>query len=301
LAVGIDETGCGRRAMIDIHSHLLYGVDDGSPDLETSLAMAREAAAEGVAHIVCSPHSSNEYPYKQALVAERFTELREKLRDVVVLSLGCDFHMNASNIEAALASPLRYSIGDKGYLLIEFPDMIIPPELTEARARLQEAGYTLIITHPERNSAFGRDPEILAEWIRAGCLVQVTSASLYGRFGRTAAAFANALLDRNWIHFIASDAHHPSWRPPHLRKGYEYVAQRVGKETAERLYVTNPRVAVEGDAWPAQPEPVGLEEGIPLQFDPRSMSRKTVARGNGKAKAGNAKEKSSFWRRLFSS
>src|ERR1700723_617182 len=288
--IGIYETGFGPRAMIDIHSHLIYGVDDGSPDLETSLAMAREAAAEGVAHIVFTPHSSNEHPYKQALVAERFAELREKLRDVVALSLGCDFHLNAANIAAALASPLRYSIGDMGYLLIEFPDMIIPPELAEARTRLQEAGYTLIITHPERNSAFGRDPEILAEWMRAGCLIQVTSASLYGRFGRTAAAFANALLDRNWIHFVASDAHHPGWRPPHLRKGYEYLAQRAGQETAERLYVTNPRLAVDGGAWPAQPEPVGLAEGVPLRFDPQSVSRKTVTRANGRGKAGRGKE-----------
>jgi protein-tyrosine phosphatase len=285
--------------MNDIHSHLIYGVDDGSPDLETSLAMAREASAEGVRHIVCSPHASNEFPFKEALVQERFAELSEKLRDVVGLSLGCDFHMNAPNIADALANPLRYSIGGKGYLLIEFPDMIIPPELTDARRSLQEAGYTLIITHPERNSAFGRDPEMLAEWMQAGCLIQVTSASLYGRFGRTAAAFANALLDRNWIHFIASDAHHPGWRPPHLRKGYEYVVQRVGTETAERLYVSNPGVAIQGAAWPAQPEPVGLAEGVPLKFDTQRAGRKKPAGPSGTGKSATKAEKRGFWSRVF--
>jgi protein-tyrosine phosphatase len=281
--------------MIDIHTHLLHGVDDGSPNLETSIAMAREAAAEGVTHIVCSPHACNEFPYKEDLIQERYAELSETLRDMVVLSLGCDFHLTAANIEDALAHPMRYSIAERGYLLIEFPDMIISPELVDARKRLQAAGYTLIITHPERNSAFGRDTGMLAEWMRAGCLVQVTSASLYGRFGKVAAGFANALLDRNWIHFIASDAHHPNWRPLHLRKGYDYVAQRVGAETAERLFVTNPRIAVEGAAWPEQPTAIGLAERLPLSFDAQRIGgKKTRTDGNGKNR------KRGFWSRLFS-
>lgn len=280
--------------MIDIHTHLVYGVDDGSPDLETSLLMAREAAGEGVTHIVCSPHANDDFPYEFDLIAERIAELREVLRDDVELSQGCDFHMSANNIMDALANPLRYSINGKGYLLIEFSDLAIPPQLSGAMHNLRMAGYTLIITHPERNPILQRKPEMLADWMRQGCLVQVTSSSLYGRFGTVAEAFANALLERNWVHFLASDGHHPVWRPMRLKHGYDYVADQFGMETAERLYVSNPRVAVKGGAWPPQPEAFGLLDDVPLTYSAkgrkRASSGKTANNGEGRG----------FWSRLWS-
>jgi protein-tyrosine phosphatase len=286
--------------MIDIHNHLIYGVDDGSPDLDTSLAMAAEAAADGITHIVCTPHSSERYPYDAPLIEERYQQLRQALNGQMELSLGCDFHMTAENVYEATANPLRYSIDGKGYLLIEFGNTAIPPQITDAMLMLQSTGYRIIITHPERYPAVLLQPEILAEWVRKGSLIQVTAGSLYGRFGKMAEIFSNELLERNWIHFLATDAHNTQWRAPHLKKAYNYVAKRAGEETARRLCVTNPQAAVEGAPWPAQPEPMGLWDRVPLRFHAKRFAAAT--RKYNQKEPGNEPpeiHKSGFLKRLF--
>jgi protein-tyrosine phosphatase len=137
---------------------------------------------------------------------------------------------------------------------------------------------------------------LLAEWLRMGCLVQVTSGSLYGRFGKMAEAFSNELLERNWIHFLATDAHNTEWRPPHLKKGYDYVAERMGFEAAQRLCLTNPQAAVKGSLLPAQPEMTGLEERLPMKFQAKKF---VVSGGQANATSEGETPKAGFFKRLI--
>lgn len=244
--------------MIDIHHHLLFGLDDGARDIEISVAMAEMSIQNGVTHIVCTPHSSEQFRFNPDLNRERLAAIQERIGDRLTLALGCDFHLMYDNIEDAIVHPAKYSINGKNFLLVEFHNQSIPRNMTETFFRLGLAGLTSIITHPERNPLLVQQPERLAEWIRAGCYVQITAASLNGRFGRTAERVSHDLLERNWVHFIATDAHDLVSRPPKLREAYDLVADKYGEETAERLCVENPRAAFYGEVMPAQPEPLDL-------------------------------------------
>jgi protein-tyrosine phosphatase len=245
--------------MIDIHHHLLPGLDDGARTMDISLAMVEMAVADGITHIVCTPHASHHYYFDPERNAALFAELQDavtkKFGDRMTLGLGCDFHLMFDNIEDAQRHPTRYTINGHNYLLVEFPDSAISPNTAQTFYQLSLSGMTPIITHPERNPILGRQPERMADWLKAGALIQVTASSLTGRFGQVAEQAANWLLDHHWIHFLATDAHNIESRPPLLRAAFELVSEQCDPATAERLCIHNPRAAFYGEALGPQPEP----------------------------------------------
>jgi protein-tyrosine phosphatase len=264
--------------MIDIHHHLLFGLDDGSPDVETSLAMIDMAIADGITHIVCTPHSNHRYLFQPEVNDEQSAVLRERAKGQITLGLGCDFHLSYDNLEDAMKHPPKYSINHKQFLLVEFADALIPTSINEAFYELGIAGLRPIITHPERNSVIKQNPERLLEWLQAGCTVQITAGSLTGRFGKTAQKLCHQFLEKNWVHFVATDAHNLETRPPRMREAFDIIAEGYGQETAERLCVQNPLAVFNGQNLLPQPEAAGLYEDFTKP----------------------AKRKSGFFERLFS-
>ncbi|MGH9588633.1 MAG: CpsB/CapC family capsule biosynthesis tyrosine phosphatase, partial [Acidobacteriaceae bacterium] len=117
--------------MIDIHHHLLFGLDDGSKDIDTSIAMAEMAAEDGITHIVCTPHANYHYHFDPAINQQKIEELRDRINGKVSLGLGCDFHLSFENIDDALKNPHKYTINQKQYLLVEFAELSIPPQMTQ--------------------------------------------------------------------------------------------------------------------------------------------------------------------------
>lgn len=251
--------------MVDIHHHLLPGLDDGSDALETSVTMARLAVAEGITHVVCTPHANGNYLYDPAVNATRTRELSARLADegiALTLGNGCDFHLSYENIQSAQHDPARYSINGMGYLLVEVPDYGIPHNLAETFYELQLAGLTPILTHPERNPTLQRDLPRMRDWMRGGVLVQVTADSVTGHKGKTAARMAEDLLDRRWVHFLATDAHNTTSRPPRMREAHDLVAKRCGAAYAQSLCSTNPLAVFEGRQFDLEEEPRGLFDEV---------------------------------------
>jgi len=251
--------------MIDIHHHLLWGLDDGASSVETSIAMARGAEEEGITHIVCSPHANGTYAFEPYLISEKIDTLQRLLdREGIAVKLGrgCDFHMSYENIQEAKLDPAKFSINGLGYLLVEIPDYGISRGLTEIFYQLQLAGLTPILTHPERNPTLQSDPERLEDWLRGGVLIQVTAGSVLGRMGKRAERMAHDLLSDRWVHFLATDAHNITSRPPKMQQAFELVAEKYGPDYAHLLCMSNPLAAFMGKPLGPQLEPIHLYDNL---------------------------------------
>jgi protein-tyrosine phosphatase len=251
--------------MIDIHHHLLPDLDDGAPDLEASVAMARLAVDEGITHIVCTPHANDVYPFDPATNREKLALLRERLQHEAIpltLGLGCDLHLSYDNVAIAQSDPARFSINGHNYLLVELPNFGLPPKLAEIFYALQLAQLTPILTHPERNRTLQAGPSRLLEWLRGGLLLQVTADSVLGHMGQRAQALSHRLLANRWVHFLATDAHSPSFRPPRMREAHALVAQRYGAAYANLICYENPAAAFHGTPLPPQEPPAHLYDNL---------------------------------------
>ena len=240
--------------MVDVHCHILPGLDDGPEDIEESLAMAESAITDGITHVVATPHCSNEYPFDFARVQRVRERLQTEIGDRLKLATGCDFHLNPENLEALRADASRFCINQHDYLLVEFNEISIPPSMDDTLHALQLKGLRPVITHPERNAILRRQPERLAKWARMGCYVQVTAGSLTGTFGPRAQEDSLCWIAKGFVHFVASDAHNTKRRPLRLQAAYDAVSEQFGGEKARALFLENPLAAFEGRDLPYVPE-----------------------------------------------
>jgi protein-tyrosine phosphatase len=245
--------------MIDLHCHLLPGIDDGAKDLETSLAMARMACSDGVSTIACTPHIlPGVYNNSGPAIRQAVAQLREELSQAgipICLVSGADVHI-AADLPFQLGDGRALTLNDTRYLLLEPPHSQLPPRLDDLVFGLQAAGFVPILTHPERLSWIEGHYDRIRRLVRNSVLMQITASSLMGRFGRRPRYWAERMLDDGLCHLLATDAHDTKRRPPVLAEARELVAQRLGQDEATHLVSTRPR-GILNDLSPADlPPPI---------------------------------------------
>jgi protein-tyrosine phosphatase len=246
--------------MIDIHCHPLSGIDDGAETFEVSVAMCQMAAADGITHLVATPHCNYRYEFQPELNRKKVEELQAAVGDTPKLLLGCDFNLSYDNIRRLVEHSKDFTVNRTNYILVELGDQFIPEQFDQVFYEIEVAGLTPILTHPERNRVVRNKPELVYHWVTRGCLVQVTAQSYSGGFGSEAQRLTEMWLDRNLIHFFASDAHDLKHRPPLLSPCNDKLVETKGKAVADLLLEKNPRSVIQGLPLPPGLEPVGPSE-----------------------------------------
>jgi protein-tyrosine phosphatase len=239
--------------VIDLHSHILPGLDDGAATLAQSLAIARAAVEDGIEVLAATPHVREDYPTSADEMEERVATVREAVAGQgIPLDVRPGGELAFDRLDRLSADDLRrFGLGgNPSCVLIEFPYYGWPLELGERLFRFRTEGVTPVLAHPERNADVQGDPERLGGLVRGGALVQLTAASVDGRLGRRAREAAHALLELELAHLIASDAHAPSVRAIGMRAAAEAVGD---EQLADWLTHAVPAALLAGDPLPERP------------------------------------------------
>lgn len=246
--------------MIDLHCHLLPGVDDGARTLADALGLARAAVASGITCAVVTPHvypdvwDNHEGTLRPVLVQLQAALAAEQIPLHLVLGAEVRLHPDTLPLLVARRLPLLGRLHGADIALLELPDGSIPPGALQACETLVSQGIRPLIAHPERNKAVMRDPSRMIPFLDAGCLLQLTAASIIGQFGEPALAAGHALLARGMVAVVATDAHSLQARPPRLGEARDALARLYGQGLAHRLTEETPRQIVSGrDDWNIAP------------------------------------------------
>lgn len=238
--------------MIDLHSHILPGLDDGSDDWDQSLRMARMAVDDGITGVICTPHWSPSYPDNtRDAILPLVDEFRSRIKaEDIPLEIypGCEMVIHFA-LPEKLESGELLSINDgRRFALVEMPHEYFPPNLDQLFWMLQVKGVTPILGHPERNWQVIKNRSVLPKWIEAGVLVQITAGSLVGYFGGEVRELCRDMLQRRLVHFVGTDCHSSSGkRSPQLSKARALASNLIGAEETEKIFVENPSRVVRGE------------------------------------------------------
>ena len=250
--------------MIDLHCHLLPGIDDGAPDLETALAMARIAVADGITVTACTPHIyPGLYENNAAGIRKAIAALQLLLdRQGIALRLvdGADAHVVPELVEGLRSGRIPTLAGSR-YFLFEPPHHVAPPRLEDTAFQAMAAGYVPVVTHPERLTWIESHYDIFRRMAKAGVWMQLTAGAITGRFGRKPQYWAEKMLDEGLVAIIATDAHRADRRPPLLGEARVAAAKRLGEAEAELLVTTRPQGVLDNLAPAALVPPPAFRTG----------------------------------------
>lgn len=256
--------------MIDIHSHILPGLDDGAESLDIAIAMAEIAVADGVTHIVCTPHiTPGVYHNTADGIAQHVAWLQGELdlRGIPLrLAAGADIHISPTLV-ADLDAGIAPTLAGSRAILFEPPHHVLPPRMDQAVARLIAAGYVPVITHPERLSWIESRYDVVMALSDMGAPLQLTAGSITGAFGKRPQYWAERILDEGRADIVASDAHNARARSPRLSQARDRVAARLGEAEAENLVLWRPAALLNGESLPARvgivaPQTLGRDAGV---------------------------------------
>lgn len=242
------------RLMVDIHCHMIPGIDDGAESLEVSLQMARMAVNDGIGTVICTPHQLGNFKHNSGeqirQATQAFQLALQQARIPLRVLPGGDVRIEEAMLDGLHAGTVMSLADHRKHVLLELPHELYFP-LNPILQKLQSAAMVGILSHPERNRGILRQPELLPKLVDLGCLMQITAGSLLGSMGPACQELARSMLIDGLVHFVASDAHGIKSRRPLLNRAFDEVARLTDEATAQDLFVRYPACVALGKGVPA--------------------------------------------------